>query len=171
MILYLCLLMLASPALAVMPDYESLPAATPSQADYAAGIAAFKRADWQGVIDHMTSVIEQRPWHDDAYSLLGYASRKLGNYDRALGYYQQALDLNPYHRGALAYLGEAYVEMRCMPQARAMLARLQTVCTQLIRDAATANWQSDCPEWRRLNTVIEAASEPAKQECMLPGSN
>ena len=41
--------------------------------DYAAGLAAHERGDWQAVIDHMAKVIEDRPWHADAYNLAGFA--------------------------------------------------------------------------------------------------
>jgi tetratricopeptide (TPR) repeat protein len=53
---------------------------------------------------------------------MGFASRKLGNYRQALVHYQTALELNPHHRGALEYLGEAYLEMGCAAQARASRA-------------------------------------------------
>jgi hypothetical protein len=86
--LLLCLLMLAlvPPSRAVMNDYELQPAVS-NDPDYAAGLAAFERADWQGVIDNMAKVVARRPWRDNAYSLMGFASRKLGNYRRALEHY------------------------------------------------------------------------------------
>ncbi len=59
----------------------------------------------------MARVIELRPWDAEAYNLAGHAHRKLGDYERALAFYDQALDLNPHHRGALEYLGEAYLEL------------------------------------------------------------
>jgi Flp pilus assembly protein TadD len=149
-----------------MRDYAPAPT-TPTDPDYAAGIAAVKRADWHSAIDSLSRVVAQRPWHDDAYSLLGYASRQLGNYQRALGYYQQALDLNPYHRGALEYLGEAYVEMGCTAQAHTMLRRLQAACTRL----TGTDWQSSCTEWQALKTVIDTAPVPARMECPSQESN
>src|SRR5690606_38026878 len=125
-LLCLVVLLLAPPTSAVMNDYDT-PSAAPSDEDYAAGQEALKRADWQEVIDHMGRVIARRPWHDDAHNLIGYAYRQLGDYTRSLEHYQQALDLNPYHRGALEYLGETYLAMGCPAQAKAMLARLETV--------------------------------------------
>jgi tetratricopeptide (TPR) repeat protein len=149
-----------------MRDYETTPT-TPTDPDYADGIAAFKRGDWHSVIDSLTRVVAQRPWHDNAYSLLGYASRKLGHYQQALGYYQQALELNPHHRGALEYLGEAYVEMGCTAQAHTVLTRLQAACIQLRGTA----WQSTCTEWQQLKAVIDAAPVPARMECPSQASN
>ena len=54
---------------------------------------------------------ELRPWDAEAHNLAGHAYRKLGDYERALTLYDQALRLNPHHRGALEYLGEAYLEL------------------------------------------------------------
>ncbi len=75
----LLLLLLTLSALAVMSDSES-PRQAPNDPEYAAGLAAFQRADWQNVLDTMTRVIARRPWDDDAYTLMGFAARKLGNY-------------------------------------------------------------------------------------------
>ena len=83
----------------------------PPDDEYAQGKAAFEREDWPAVIEHMTRAIAERPWDDDAHNLMGFAYRKLGDYDQALEQYDRALALNPHHRGALEYLGEAYLEM------------------------------------------------------------
>src|SRR5262249_41609352 len=110
--LVLLLLSLALPALAVLSDSEDT-RPVPNDPDYAAGLAAVQRADWQGALDSMARVVARRPWDDDAYNLMGFASRKLGDYRQALAYYHKALDLNPHHPGSLAYLGVAFLEMRC----------------------------------------------------------
>jgi tetratricopeptide (TPR) repeat protein len=128
-------LSLALPALAVMSDSES-PRQAPHDPDYAAGLAAFQRADWQNVLAAMTRVVARRPWDDDAYTLMGFASRKLGNYRQALVHYQKALELNPHHRGALEYLGETYLEMGCAAPARELLTRLEAACQRLMSEAA-----------------------------------
>src|SRR5215470_12570027 len=126
----LLLLSLTLPALAVLSDTEDTRPAL-NDPDYTAGLAALQRADWQGVLDSMGRVVARRPWDDGAYNLLGFASRKLGNYSQALVYYHKALDLNPHHRGALEYLGEAYLEMRCVAQARDVLTRLEAACKRI----------------------------------------
>ena len=125
--------------------------------DYASGKAAFEREDWPAVIEHMTRVIGERPWHDDAHNLLGFAYRKLGDYDRALEAYDRALELNPHHRGALEYLGEAYLELDRPELAQEILDRLAAEC-QRIAVGATADggWRSRCEEWRDLHEAYEA---------------
>jgi cytochrome c-type biogenesis protein CcmH/NrfG len=83
---------LPSAALAIMDD-ERPPADDP---DYAAGVAAFEREDWQSVIEIMERVVAQKPWHDDAHTRMGFAYRKQGDYERALRAYDKALALNPH---------------------------------------------------------------------------
>ena len=131
--------------------------APPSDDDYARGKKAFEQEDWPEVIDHMTRVIEQRPWHDDAHNLLGFAYRKLGDYDRALKAYDRALELNPHHRGALEYLGEAYLELDRPALAKEMLDRLGAECQRIAIGASDdGGWRSDCEEWQELNEAYEA---------------
>ena len=48
--------------------------------------------------------------HPDVLTYIGFANRKLHNYDVAISYYSAALKLDPAHRGANEYLGEYYVE-------------------------------------------------------------
>jgi tetratricopeptide (TPR) repeat protein len=144
----------AGPAGAIMGAGGDAPPPTAGgQDDYAAGVAAFKQQDWQGVIDHMARVIEERPWEDEAYNLSGFAWRKLGDYDRALEFYDKALRLNPHNRGALEYLGEAYLEMDRPKDAQAMLDRLNEECRRLAESSAS-DQQPDCEEREDLEEAI-----------------
>jgi tetratricopeptide (TPR) repeat protein len=145
----------SAPAIAVMSGGKS-EQPPPSDDDYAKGKAAFEQEDWQGVIDHMAKAIEERPWHDDAHNLMGFAYRKLGDYDRALVEYDRALALNPHHRGALEYLGEAYLELDRPELAEEMLHRLAAECQRIAVGATDRSWQSDCEEWHELNEAYEA---------------
>lgn len=144
------------PAIAVTSGGKSEQAPAAAD-DYAKAKAAFEREDWRGVIDHTTRVIAQRPWHDDAHNLMGFAYRKLGAYDRALAAYDRALELNPHHRGALEYLGEAYLELDRPEVAKEMLDRLAAEC-QRIAVGATADggWRSGCEEWQDLHDAYQA---------------
>src|SRR5262245_11736795 len=164
--LALLLLSLTLPALAVLSDTEDTRPAL-NDPDYTAGLAALQRTDWQGVIDSMGRVVARRPWDDGAYNLLGFASRQLGNYSQALVYYHKALDLNPHHRGALEYLGEAYLEMRCVAQARDVLTRLETACKRIMGNAANDGWKGGCQEWTELHAAITTAHEPEQPKCPL----
>jgi tetratricopeptide (TPR) repeat protein len=66
--------------------------------------------------------------HPDILTYEGFANRKLGNYDTAIGFYSAALKLQPNHRGANEYLGEYYVEIGDIRKAKAQLAKLDTIC-------------------------------------------
>jgi tetratricopeptide (TPR) repeat protein len=158
--LFLCLFLLifTSPAVAVLSGYEVQREAS-GDPDYTAGLEAFEDEDWQGVIDNMAKVIERRPWHDNAYSLMGFAYRKLGDYPRSLEHYQKALELNPHHRGALAYLGETYLEMGRLAQANEMLERLEVECKRIAVEPSGDSWKAGCEEWQELQAAIAAYPE------------
>jgi tetratricopeptide (TPR) repeat protein len=146
------------PALAILNDDRPQREAT-GDPDYAAALAALNREDWPRVIEHLANVIQRRPWHDDAYNLMGFAYRQLGQYPKALEYYQKALDLNPYHRGVLEYLGETYLAMGCPAQARQTLEQLAVACQ---RAAGTdSSGQVPCEAWQELQTALDAYRQPA----------
>jgi len=81
----------------------------------------------------------------DVLNLLGFSNRKLQNYDTALEYYQQALQLEPEHKGANEYLGQLYVETGKLDKARERLAVLDKACF------------FSCREYRSLKRSIEAS--------------
>jgi len=155
-LLILGAMLLATPALAVTGLDSDTPRTAPDGAsdDYAAGLAAHQRGDWQAVIEHMAAVIELRPWDAEAYNLSGHAYRKLGDYERALVLYDKALELNPHHRGALEYLGEAYLELDRPDDAQALLERLATACRRIA--TAGQDWRAECEEWQDLRTAYDA---------------
>jgi tetratricopeptide (TPR) repeat protein len=64
----------------------------------------------------------------DILNYMGFVSRKLGRYQTALSYYNQALALDPNHLGAIEYLGELYIQMGELDRARTQLAQLDTLC-------------------------------------------
>jgi len=144
---------LGAPAGAITGDEAPPPPGDPAREAYEAGLDAFAATDWQGVIDRMAEVIEIRPWHADAYSRAGFAWRKLGDYDRALAFYDKALGLDPHHRGALEYLGEAYLELDRPEDAQALLERLATACRRVASDAG--DWRASCEEWQDLKAAYD----------------
>ena len=62
---------------------------------------------------------------------MGYALRKQAtpDYAGAERHYDEALRLNPQHRGALEYSGELYLLTNRLALAEARLATLDKVCT------------------------------------------
>jgi tetratricopeptide (TPR) repeat protein len=58
----------------------------------------------------------------------GYAYRNVGRLDDALRHYEAALRLNPRHRGAHEYIGEAYLMVNDPAKAEEHLAALKEIC-------------------------------------------
>ena len=75
-------------------------------------------------------------------------------YPAALAAYDRALSLNPHNRGALEYLGEAYLELDRPDDAGATLERLATACRMLAH--AAVDPLATCHEWQELNEAYEA---------------
>ncbi|MEZ5933374.1 MAG: tetratricopeptide repeat protein [Alphaproteobacteria bacterium] len=142
-------------AWSAMPDSGS---SADQQEDgaYAKGREAFDEEDWQSVIDHMSEVVEEKPWHDDAYSLLGFAYRKLGDFETSLANYDKALTLNPHNREALEYLGEAYLEMDRPERTEEVLATLALECQRVAARFANGDWRTGCEPWLELNAAYQA---------------
>ena len=61
-------------------------------------------------------------------TMIGYATRKLGNYDEGLAYYAKALALDPSNVNTHEYLGEAYAEKGKLDLAKAELVKVSAVC-------------------------------------------
>jgi tetratricopeptide (TPR) repeat protein len=64
----------------------------------------------------------------DALNLLGFSYRKLGDTNKGLDYYLQALKLEPNHLGANEYLGELYLELNDLAKAEDRLQVLKQAC-------------------------------------------
>ncbi len=152
------LLLLAPQGMAAMIDDEDA-RALPADDDYAKGRIAFEQEDWQSVIDHMAEAVRRRPWQDDAYNLLGFAHRKLGDFERSLAFYDKALTLNPHNRGALEYLGEAYLDLDDPERAEEILSRLAVACDRVAAGFANGDWQTGCEEWVHLNAAYQTHIE------------
>ena len=69
------------------------------------GRAAGARADWSTARRELLWVARLWPFYVDAIVQLGAAERELGNRDAARARADQALQLDPHHRGALALRG------------------------------------------------------------------
>ncbi len=56
---------------------------------------------------------------------LGYTNRKLGLFEIGIGYYKQALNIDPNYLQVREYLGEGYVSMGRLDLAREQLAEIE----------------------------------------------
>lgn len=122
---------------------QSEDAAAPPSPEFTAGKEAIDKSDWQTAIDAFTKAVAREPKNADAYNYLGFANRKLKNYDAAFTNYEKALSLNPEHRGAHEYIGEAYLQTNNLPKAEEHLAALDKLCF------------FGCPEYTMLKRAVE----------------
>ena len=96
--------------------------------DYAAGKAAIAAKDWNAAITSLSSAALRDTRNADIQNSLGYAYRQNGQLQLAFTHYQRALQLNPRHRGAHEYIGEAYLMSNNLTKAEEHLAALQRIC-------------------------------------------
>jgi len=84
--------------------------------------------DWPGAIAELKKVNEtgDADWNN----LMGYSLRKSGstNAGESEKFYNEALRINPKHRGALEYSGELYLMTGNLPMAEQRLAALDKAC-------------------------------------------
>jgi Flp pilus assembly protein TadD len=121
-----CLVLL--PQISVAVDTDDDPAAARLDPDYAAGKKAIEAKDWSAAIKSLSSAALRDTRNADIQNYLGYAYRNAGQMDLAFKHYGRALQLNPRHRGAHEYVGEAYLMVYDLPKAEEHLAALQKIC-------------------------------------------
>ena len=96
--------------------------------DYAAGKKALETKDWSAAIKWLSSAALRDTRNADIQNYLGYSYRNSGQMDLAFKHYQRALILNPRHRGAHEYVGEAYLMVKNVAKAEEHLAALRKIC-------------------------------------------
>lgn len=101
---------------------------TMTNADYDLGADAVKAKDWQQAVYHLAIAARAEPANADVQNLLGYAYRNQKNFELAFRHYNEALKLDPKHRGAHEYIGEAYILVGNKPKAQEHLAELERIC-------------------------------------------
>jgi Flp pilus assembly protein TadD len=109
-------------AIVETPDWTAL------DPDFAAGKRAIGAGDWGGAIKALTNAALRDARNADIQNYLGYAYRRLRQFDPAMQHYQQALTLNPRHRSAHEHLGEAYLAQGVLAKAKEHLTALEQIC-------------------------------------------
>jgi tetratricopeptide (TPR) repeat protein len=100
----------------------------PVDPDVAHANKAIADKNWDKAIELLTKAVARDPKNAEIYNLLGFSERNRGNLDAAFKYYEQALALNPKHRGAHEYIGEAYLMTGNLAKAEEHLAVLDKLC-------------------------------------------
>lgn len=103
------------------------------------------RKDWPAAAEALAAFTRANPGNADGYNLLGYSYRHLKRYDESLAAYNKALTLDPKHRGAHEYIGEAYIQLGRLDKAKEHLDTLDKLCF------------FSCEEYRDLKKAYESA--------------
>ena len=83
---------------------------------------------------------KKKPNQANTLNYLGFASRKLGDYENGEKYYLLGLEIDPNHKGINEYLGELYVVTNRIELAKERLAVLKNC---------------NCEEYQELKDIIE----------------
>lgn len=116
----------------------------PARADnLAEARARIAEKKWQPALEELRRVDDRTS--ADWNNLMGYSSRKQAtpDYPAAARYYDEALRIEPQHRGALEYSGELALIVGNLPQAEERLAVLDKAC------------RFSCEEYRDLKRAVE----------------
>lgn len=87
-----------------------------------------QREKYKAAIQTLRQVVLNDHQNADAWNLLGYSQRKLGNYKKSGKHYAMALKLNPEHKGVLEYQGQLFVTLNDLDRARDNQRRLVVLC-------------------------------------------
>lgn len=98
-------------------DYEERAAAATKEKDRRKHLKK-ARKEFDKAIAQQQSAVKVNPRLHEAFSSLGYAYRKIGDYTRSLTAYDQALSLAPEYAEAIEYRAEAYLGLNRVADAQ-----------------------------------------------------
>jgi Flp pilus assembly protein TadD len=81
-------------------------------------------------MSELSAAAREEPRNADVHNLLGYSYRKRATPDitKAFEHYYTALKIDPRHKGAHEYIGEAYLMEKRPLEAEKHLAELEKIC-------------------------------------------
>jgi tetratricopeptide (TPR) repeat protein len=77
---------------------------------YNAGYTLWNQGKYQQAAQYFSTAISMKSDYADAYNMLGFCTRKMGDLPKAIGYYETALKLKPNFPEAREYFGEAWLQ-------------------------------------------------------------
>ena len=125
-LIFVLMLVLSLPG-AMANMTESKPAANKEDADFVAGKKAIERKDWKSAVDALSRALTRKPESADIHNYLGYAYRHLDDLTSSFTHYKEALRIDPNHRGAHEYIGQAYLKAGQPDKAAEHLTRLEQI--------------------------------------------
>jgi len=86
--------------------------------------------DWQGAAAFLKQAVAKNPQNADYQNLYAFSMRKgpSPDMDLVFKHYGEALRIDPKHRGAHEYIGEAYLMVGDLAKAKEHLAVLDRIC-------------------------------------------
>ena len=127
MMAVLVILIGAAPSAFADPTDED-PSGLSADPDVVSGKKAIEDKRWADAVRALSSAALRDTRNADIQNYLGYAYRNVGQMDKAFAHYERALKLNPRHRGAHEYVGEAYLMVGMPARAQEHLKALQSIC-------------------------------------------
>ncbi len=124
---------------------ETTRPSAPVDRDLADARARIEAKDWPGATDVLQKAVARDPGNADYHNLLAYSIRHSANPDMAtvFKHYQEALRIDPKHKGAHEYIGEAYLTVGDLAKAKEHLAALDKLCF------------FSCEEYRDLKKAVQ----------------
>ena len=95
---------------------------------------------YEKALEYLIKSNEEEPNQADTLNYLGFALRKLGNFEEAEKYYLIGLNIKPDHNGINEYLGELYIKTNRIDLAKERLEVLKNC---------------KCEEYEELKELIE----------------
>ena len=138
------LIVLAAATVATAADTPE-PARAPADRDLGEARTRIAAKDWPGARDVMQKAVARDPGNAEYHNLLAYSIRHTANpnMDVVFKHYGEALRIDPKHKGAHEYVGEAYLLVGNVARAKEHLAALDKLCF------------FSCEEYRDLKKAIQ----------------
>ena len=95
---------------------------------------------YERALKFLVKANKEKPNQADTLNYLGFATRKLGDYEKGEKYYLLGLEIDPNHKGINEYLGELYVVTNRIDLAKQRLDVLKNC---------------NCEEYNELKEIIE----------------
>ena len=110
------------------PSGDSDDQALLADQNYAAARVALQAGNTAAALPHLNLALKRFPENADVHNELGFAYRRMKQLDKAFEHYKRALAINPSHRGAHEYIGEAYLMQGDLLSAERHLTALRSIC-------------------------------------------
>ena len=154
--------------------WELEEAAAAAAGDKAAKKAAKAQKAYKKAIERFRSATDEVPNFHQAFSSLGYALRKTGQYQESLEAYDRSLAIDPRYTEAIEYRGEAYLGLDRIEEAkgaymqlfqfdRARAAELMTAMKRWLEDRRSDAGELDEQAIEGFATWVEERSEMVAQ--------